>query len=209
MIRLKIILTLLSIIAKISYSYASNNIYIQATEQLAVTNFDYVTTMYFNTSIEGFYNFESTNFIVGGGIGTINSTTDTFYANNGGQYNSVFAVPYVSILGGFMFKPLPKIRNTTILRLAQSFSGRSTCNSGNSLAICNPATSDTNITQIGARNSTMYFFTPNFYASFNVGIDLNSFVFTPAFSVNPDNVIQSRTYHNPGPNLGLSLGFNF
>ena len=108
-----------------------------------------------------------------------------------------------------MFKPLPKIRNMTILRFAQSFSGQSTCNGQNSLAICNPQTSGVSLFQLGARNSTMYFFTPNFYATLNVGGDLNQFIFTPSFSVNPDNYVPSRTYHNPSPNIGLSIGFDF
>jgi hypothetical protein len=208
--KLKSSLALVLLMVNFSYINAKdNNFYIQATEQLAVTNFDYVTTLYFNTSLEAFYNFESSNFVVGGGLGTINSTTDTFFASNGAQYNSKFAVPYATLFGGFMFKPLPKIRNTTVLRLAQSFWGRSSCDAQSGAAGCNPANSDLGIIQIGARSSTMYFFTPNLYASFNIGLDLNSFKFSPAFSVNPDNLIRSRTYHNPGPNLGLSLGVNF
>lgn len=206
--KLRLLYILVLIFIKAPNVFGENNFYLQATTQVAATNFDYVSTYYYNTSIEGFYNFESSPFIVGGGIGQMFGTTDDLYANNGGVYNSSFAIPYLSVFAGIMFRPLPKIRNVTLFRLAQSISGGSNCNASAGFS-CNPENSSVNLRQIGARNSTMYFFTSNFYAAFNVGMDLNNFNFSPGFSINPDVPIANRVYYNPGPNVGFSVGVNF
>ena len=188
--------------------FSENNFYLQVTTQLAATNFDYVSTYYYNSSIEGFYNFDKTPFIVGSGIGQIYGTTDNLYADNGGVYNSNFTIPYISLFAGILFHPLPRIRNITIFRVTQSLSGHSSCNPSSGY-ICNPASSSVDLMQIGFRNSTMYFFTPNFYVAFNAGLDINDFKFSPGFSSNPNVPIPNREYNNPGPNLGFSIGVNF
>lgn len=203
----KLILVLISM--DFNYSFAKdNNTYLQFTTQVAATNFDYVSSYYLNSSFEGFYNFESTPFIVGGGIGEIYGTTDNLYADNGGVYNSSFGIPYITIFGGILLRPISKVKNVTTFRIAQSVSGSSTCNPSAGYS-CNPASSSVNLFQLGFRNSTMYFFTDNFYASFNAGMDINNFTFSPGFSENPDTMISSRTYYNPGPNIGFSIGTSF
>jgi len=206
--KLKSLYVFVLIFIKAPNVFSDNNFYLQATTQVAATNFDYVSTYYYNSSIEGFYNFESSPFIIGGGFGQIYGTTDNLYANNGGVYNSSFAVPYISAFAGIILRPLPKIRNITTFRIAQSVSGQSNCNPSLGYA-CNPSNSSVNLLQLGFRNSTMYFFTPNFYAAFNGGMDINEFTFTPGFSTNPDTPIANRKYNNPGPNIGFSVGINF
>jgi len=129
--KLKSLYVFVLIFIKAPNVFSDNNFYLQATTQVAATNFDYVSTYYYNSSIEGFYNFESSPFIIGGGFGQIYGTT------------------------------------------------------------------------------AMYFFTPNFYAAFNGGMDINEFTFTPGFSTNPDTPIANRKYNNPGPNIGFSVGINF
>jgi hypothetical protein len=189
-------------------AFSANSFYLQATTQIAATNFDYVSTYYFNSSLEGMYNFKNSPFIIGAGIGQIYGTTDSLYVPNGGSFNSTFSIPYVSILGGVLFNPLPKIKNVTTVRLAQSFSGQSNCNASSGY-VCNPESSSVNLLQLGFRNSTMYFFTPRFYMAFNAGLDINSFTFSPSFSSTSSPPVSSRTYHSPGPNLGLSIGYSF
>jgi hypothetical protein len=188
--------------------FSANNFYLQANTQVAATNFDYVSTYYLNSSVEAMYNFTNSPFIVGGGFGEIYGTTDSLYASNGGSFNSSFTVPYVTIMGGVLFNPLPRIKNVTTVRIAQSFSGQSNCNASSGY-ICNPESSSVDLTQLGFRNSTMYFFTPSFYMAFNAGLDINSFTFSPSFSSTSSPPVSSRTYHSPGPNLGLSIGYSF
>ncbi len=197
---------LLAPMVNTSDAFAANNFYLQATTQLAATNFDYISASYYNSSIEGLYNFESTPFIVGVGLGQIHATTDNLYEANGGVYNSNFTLPYVSILAGVLLRPLPKISSITTFKVAQSFSERSTCNASTGYS-CNHGSVD--LMMIGFRSNLMYYFTPNFYASFNAGLDINNFSFSPGFSSNPAISISKREYTNPGPNLGFSIGTSF
>jgi hypothetical protein len=207
-IKLKSLYIFVLILTKAPNVFGDNNFYLQATTQIAATNFDYVSTSYYNSSIEGYYNFENSPFIIGGGFGQIYGTTDNLYTSNGGVYNSSFTVPYLNVFAGIMLRPLPKIRNITTFRVAQSISGQSNCNPSLGYA-CNPTNSSVNLFQLGFRNSTMYFFTSNIYAAFNAGMDINAFTFTPGFSINPDTKIANREYNNPGPNIGFSIGVNF
>lgn len=206
--KLKFLYIFVLIFIKAPSVFGERNFYLQATTQLAATNFDYTSTYYYNSSIEGFYNFESSPFIVGGGVGEIYGTTDNLYANNGGVYYSSFVLPYLSSFVGIMLSPLPKIKNITIIRIAQSMSGQSSCNPSAGYR-CNPSNSSVDLLQLGFRNSTIYFFTPNFYVAFNAGLDINNFNFSPGFSTNPDIPIANREYNNPGPNIGFSVGINF
>lgn len=204
----KIFVFIYALFLVFSVQARDDGFYFQATTQLAATNFDYVSSSYFNSSIEGFYNFESSPFIIGAGIGQIYGTTDNLYLSNSQFFNSSFNVPYLTIFGGVLLRPIPKIKNVTAFRIAQSFSGSSNCNPSSGYT-CNPSTSSVNLLQFGVRNSTMYFFTSNFYASFNAGVDINNFTFSPAFSTSNATPISSRSYNNPGPNLGFSVGYNF
>jgi hypothetical protein len=199
---------LVLILIVINKIYATGNLYTQITNQFAATNFDYVTTTYLNSSIDILYNFENTNFVIGSSIGSIYGTTDTFYSSNGTNYKSNFSIPYGAILFGLEFKPNKNFANMTLIRFAKSFDGDSNCIAEGS-GVCNPVNSNLNLMQIGFRNSTMYFFNKNIYMSFNAGLDINQFTFSPAFNINPINTTSSRTYHNPGPNLGFSIGYEF
>ncbi len=209
-IKMKIKCIYLILLYCIAFANANegNNFYLQATTQIAATNFDYISTYYYNSSFEGFYNFKNSPFLVGGGLGEIYGTTDNLYENNGGTYNSHFTIPYVSMFAGLLFHPMPKINNITTFRIGYSFLGQSTCNASLGYE-CNPSTSSVNLMQIGFRNSTMYSFTSNIYAAFNAGLDINNFTFSPGFSINPNVSIPSRKYNNPGPNLGFSIGVSF
>ena len=64
--KLKLLYIFVLILIKAPNVFGDNNLYLQATTQVAATNFDYVSTSYYNSSIEGFYNFESSPFIIGG-----------------------------------------------------------------------------------------------------------------------------------------------